>query len=117
MKHYLLGIIAVIAAIGAVAFKAHKDQSMVYFTFNGSTTNATAVANGANWKEAPEDENCSSNNKACQIAVAASNVSAGSGRTLAGNTNVQISAIPGSPSGHYKPAYVSGSAITILNKP
>lgn len=117
MKKYFFSAIAIIAAGTAVAV-ASPNQALVYFSYQPTTFTQAQVANTANWKEAAQDINCVANDRACQIAVDAADLTGTPGARLlsAAAPSLLLTAIQGGDTGQYKPVYDDGPEIEIYNK-
>lgn len=93
MKQYITGIVAVIIAIGAVAFtmpkKSARHVTSVTFYYQPSNYSSTEVPKKGNWSSTVTPPTCiGAQNKACKLVIDAA-------QTTGGLLNNDIIAMPG----------------------
>ncbi|NML23009.1 hypothetical protein HHL16_19180 [Pseudoflavitalea sp. G-6-1-2] len=70
MKKYLIGTLAVVLAIGAVAFTAPSKKANTYVQFVGNPATLTDVQDQTQWEQAVGTPSCDLvNRKACRIQI------------------------------------------------
>lgn len=105
MKRYYFGIIAVIVAVSAVAFKSPRlikhDFANITFYYTGSTYTSTEVVKKGNWSSTITPPTCvGAQNKACKLVISDTETTLdGSGNRILKNDIQAMAGAGGGPSG------------------